>query len=175
MRTIVIYKSKTGFTKKYAEWIAKDLAGDLYEASKATENMLESYDTIIYGGGLYASGINGVKLIQKNLNVLKEKKVIVYATGASPGRKEEMEGVVNRNFTVEEQKHIQFFYLRGGYNHRLVKSFDKILMALLKFRLKSKKQLTPDEKGMLAAYDMPVDFTRKSNIEALVHYASSTK
>ncbi len=26
MKTIVVYKSKTGFTKKYAEWISEELS-----------------------------------------------------------------------------------------------------------------------------------------------------
>lgn len=48
MKTIVIFKSKTGFVKQYAEWIAEELSGDLYEASKVTAERLTSYDTINY-------------------------------------------------------------------------------------------------------------------------------
>ena len=67
MRTVVIYKSKTGFTKKYAKWISEELSSDIFDISKVTANMLTAYDTVIYGGGLYAMGISGVKLITKNL------------------------------------------------------------------------------------------------------------
>ncbi|MFT5873622.1 MAG: hypothetical protein ACI8WT_002569 [Clostridium sp.] len=51
------------------------------DASKVNTNTLADYDTLIYGGGLYAVGINGVKLITKNLDKLKDKKVVVFATG----------------------------------------------------------------------------------------------
>lgn len=57
--------------------------------------MLATYDTVIYGGGLYASGINGVKLITKNLDKLKNKKVIVFATGATPTRQETTTEMLN--------------------------------------------------------------------------------
>jgi len=40
MKTVVIYKSKTGFAKKYAEWIAEELVADILDVSMVTSNML---------------------------------------------------------------------------------------------------------------------------------------
>jgi menaquinone-dependent protoporphyrinogen IX oxidase len=177
MKTIVIYKSKTGFVKKYAEWIAEELLADIFEVSKVNINMLTEYDTIIFGGSLYAVGINGVKFITKNINRLKGKKVIVFASGASPAREEAIKEVVNNNFTSDQQKQIKFFYLRGGFNYNKLSPFDKALMILLKWKIKlkkkRKKELTSDERGMLAALYKPVDFTGKKNIEHIVLYAKS--
>ena len=31
MKTLVIYTSQTGFTKRYAEWISEELDADIYE------------------------------------------------------------------------------------------------------------------------------------------------
>ena len=173
MKSIVIYKSQTGFTKKYAEWIAEELAADIFHVSEVNIDKLQNYDTVIYGGGLYASGINGVKFITENSSSLKGKKVIVFATGASVGRAEEIDGVKNKNFTAEQQEYIRFFYLRGGFNYKKLGPLNKILMTILKWKLKMKKDLTPDERGMLASYDYPVDFVKKKNIQELVAYANS--
>ncbi|HEX9026680.1 MAG TPA: flavodoxin domain-containing protein [Clostridium sp.] len=175
MKAIVIYKSKTGFTKKYAKWIAEDLTADIFEVSKVTINKLIEYDTIIYGGSLYAVGINGVKLITQNINKLKDKKVVVFATGASPSRDDVVNEVRNKNFTKEQQEHIKFFYLRGGFNYSKLNLFDKILMLLLKWKIKNKKkeELTNDEIGMLAIYDKPMDFTMKKDIERIITYVNS--
>lgn len=174
MKAVVIYKSKTGFVKKYAEWIAEELSADIFEASKVTSDMLTTYDVVIYGGGLYAVGINGIKLIMQNLHKLEGKKVVVFATGASPFREEAINEVRDKNFTYEQQKHIRFFYLRGGFDYSKLKPFDKVLMTLLKWKLKRKKVLIPDERGMLAAYDKPADFTRKKNIDEIITYVTST-
>ncbi len=173
MKTVVIYKSKTGFTKKYAEWISEELSADIFNALKVTTNILTAYDTVIYGGGLYVVGINGVKLITKNLDKLKDKKIVVFATGMSPSREEAMSEVRNKNFISEEQKHIQFFYLRSGFDYCKLKPFDKVLMTVLKWKIKMKKKLTPDERAILASYDKPVDFTRKKNIDELTTYVNS--
>jgi menaquinone-dependent protoporphyrinogen IX oxidase len=173
MKAVVIYKSKTGFAKKYAEWIAEELSADIFDISKITINMLKPYDVVIYGGSLYAVGINGVQMITENLDKLKDKKIVVFATGASPSRGEVIKEVKNKNFTIEQQKNIQFFYLRGGFDYSKLKPFDKILMTLLKWKLKIKKELTPDEKGMLSSYNKPTDFTRKKNIEEIITYVTS--
>ncbi|WP_333860786.1 flavodoxin domain-containing protein [Clostridium sp.] len=175
MKTIVIYKSKTGFTKKYAEWIAEELSADIFDASKVNINMLNKYDTVVYGGSLYAVGIIGVKLIKKNINKLKDKRLVVFATGASPSRDNDINQIINKNFTVDEQKYIKFFYLRGGFNYKKLNPFDKFLMTLLKWKIKSKKQkeLSADEIGMLAIYDKPIDFTDKKNIYKIITYINS--
>lgn len=173
MKTLVIYKSKTGFTKRYAEWISQELAADIFEASKVTANMLTAYDTVIFGGGLYAVGINGVKLITQNLDRLKGKKLVAFATGASPSTEEAIYDVLNHNFTPEQQKQIRFFYLRGGFDYSKLTPFLKAVMSLMKWILKRKRKPTPDEQGMLTAFELPVDFTEKKHINELIAYVNS--
>ena len=170
MKTAVVYRSKTGFTKKYAQWIAAELAADLFEDSKIGAKRLADYDTIIYGGGLYAGGISGVKLITKNLQQLKAEKIVVFATGATPERAETTEELRKQNFTPGQLERIRFFYLRGGFDYNKLSPLNKLLMNLLKWSLKRKPQLTADERGMLAAYDTPLDFTREEKISDLVSY-----
>lgn len=98
MKTIVIYKSKSGYTETYAKWISEDLNCDLKVADDITIEELEKYDVIIYGGGLYAVGINGLALIKKNYDLFCNKKIVIWATGASTGREEELQQVWDYNF-----------------------------------------------------------------------------
>ena len=171
MNTIVIYKSKCGFVKKYAKWIAKELSADISECSKISIEEIESYDTVIFGGGLYSVGINGIKFITKNLNHLKDKKIIVFATGVSPVKDKDIYKIKQKNLNNKEQNTIEFFYLRGGFDYSKLSKVDKLLMTLLKFKLKHKSKLSSDEKGMLMAYGTPVDYTKKEDIDELISYA----
>ena len=177
MKTIVIYKSKTGFAKKYAGWLAEELSADLFEASKVSIGLLSEYDTVIYGGSLHAVGIIGLKLITGNLEKLEDKKLVVFATGASPPSEAVKKEIITNNFSPDQRDIIRFFYLRGGFNYAKLPLSDKLLMSLLKWKIRIKKkrkeELSRDEKGMLAAYSKPVDFTKKENITEIVEYVNS--
>lgn len=173
MKNVVVYASKSGFVKNYANWIAQELNADIFDSKQTNIDTLLDYETIIYGGGLYAVGINGIRVITKNFNAIKDKNIIIFASGATPYRNGIIDGIINNNFNEEQRNHIKFFYMRGGFNYHKLHFFDKLLMNLLKLKIRSKKKLTPDERGMLAAYDTPVDFTRKKNIAELITYVKN--
>ncbi len=78
-KAVVIYKSKYGSTKQYAQWIAEALDADLFDVAKVRD--LGQYQTIVYGGGLYASGIIGSDFLVKNYELLKEKRIVVFTVG----------------------------------------------------------------------------------------------
>ena len=175
MKAAVIYKSKSGYTKNYAEWISEALGAELFQGGVVRIEKLKEYDTLIFGGGLYASGINGIKTMKKSINLYPTKNIIIYTTGASPGREDEIDSVFKKNFTQQEQEAIRFFYLRGGFDYSKCTAIDKVLMKMLEVILKNKKNLAPDERGMLNAYKTPMDFTKKENTEELVEYVKSLK
>ena len=123
--------------------------------------------------GLHAVGINGIKMIKENFPQLADKKIIVFAVGASPPKENIPEEIATKNFSVEQQKNLKLFYLRGGFCFDKLDFTNKIVMTLFRVRLSLKKSKTPDERGMLAAYSRPIDCTRKENIKAIVEYAQS--
>ncbi len=171
MKTIVAYKSKSGYTKTYAEWIAQELQCDIKENAELSD--LAGYDTIIYGGGMYAGGFNGAKLITKNLDKLSGRKIALFAVGSNPGREHEMQPFWDKVLTAEQQKRIGHFYLRGGFDFSRLTAGDKVLMKMMKAHLLSKKERTEAEQGLLDAYDTPVDFRDRENIRPLIEYALS--
>ena len=52
---IIIYQSKYGATRKYAEWLKEATGFDLAETKKADADMLSGCDTVILCGGIYES------------------------------------------------------------------------------------------------------------------------
>ena len=172
-RTVVVYRSTSGFTKRYAEWIAEECKADLFDARKIDADAIAGYDVIIYGGSLHAVGINGLKLIKNHMPMFSGKRVIVYAVGASPPRENVLREVKERNFSPE-MANVALFYLQGGFNYSKLDSSNKIVMALFWVRLKLLRNRTSDEKGMLAAYSKPLDCTRKENIKPLVEYVKNS-
>jgi hypothetical protein len=127
---------------------------------------------------LYATGILGFSLIKKNFDKLKDKKVIVFSVGASPAYSEAINDIKNNNFTGVMKEKVYFFHLRGGFNYKKLNLIDRVLMYLLKKKIEHKKpdELTDDEKGMLACYKHPVDWTNKKSINPIIEsIKNSTK
>ena len=44
---VVVYQSKYGSTKKYASWLAEELACDIFERKRIKASELSKYDVII--------------------------------------------------------------------------------------------------------------------------------
>ena len=78
-KTVVIYKSKHGSTKKYAEWIGEELECPVLSADDFSKKELEDYENIIFGGCVQAGGIMGFDLIKKNMRRLAGKKLVIFA------------------------------------------------------------------------------------------------
>ncbi len=177
MKTIVIYPSKTGYTKKYAGWIAEALHADIFQNSRFPFEKLADYDTIIYGGSLFASGILGVNRLKKALNRLQGKKVIVFGVGLAPMEAETIEKLRNHNFTAEEMEKIRFFYFRGGFNLGGLPLPDQLMMKLMKRIIERKQRkgetLNSDEADMLEVFNKVTDFTDIHYIDELVSFAQN--
>jgi len=170
MNAVVVYRSKTGFTKRYAEWISQELGCDIKENVRLSKADIMPYDTVIYGGGLYASGINGLGLIKGNFDAIKDKNLIVFATGLTLPEQGYVSKVWQANFNEEQRRSIKRFYFRGGLDYSKLGRCGKLVMNIMKFVLKNKKTPMEDEFGALEAFDKPVDFTYKENIVPLIAY-----
>jgi len=175
-KTLIVYFSKYGTTREYAEWIAKELNGDIYSINKFNENILNNYDTIIIGSGLYAGKVKGVDLLVKNYETLKNKKLIIFTCGlADYSKSENMDSIFGRlkkEFPEKIIEEIKIFYLRGGINYKKLNLKHKIMMSLLK-RMVTKKGLhksNEEDKMFIETYGKTLNFTDKNSIIELLEY-----
>lgn len=75
MNAIVIYNSQTGFTKRYAEWIAEATGADCLELSAAKKKNLTTYEAIIFGGWACMGSISKLSWFKNISNkILKSRK-----------------------------------------------------------------------------------------------------
>jgi len=175
LRIAVVYTSTTGFTQKYAMWIAEALEAECYKLKDMKNDDFEKYDFFVYGGSLHAIGINGLKEFKERIKELKNTKWTVFAVGATPVKDDVVPLLIKENLTLEERENIKLFYFRGGFDYDALKIKDKIMMKLLKLKIKMKpeKDRTPDEKGMINVYDQRTDFSQKKSIDGIVAYIRS--
>lgn len=173
MSTIVIFKSKYGSTRKYAEWIAEEIGCEAKDAKDIKIGDLEGYDTIIYGGGLYAEIINGVTLITKNFEMLKDKKIIVYSTGITPLECRDYYDnlIIEKNFKPYMIDKIKIFNFLGRMVVDELSLVHRTAVKSLKKLMKAKENPTEMERLLVELCDADGDFTDRAAIEDLVNYA----
>lgn len=173
-KTVILYQSKYGATKKYAEWLKEELSCDIMETKRTSVDIIDKYDVIILGGGLYASGIAGLSFIKKNYNKLKDKKVIIFAVGASPYNERAVNLVKEHNLKGE-LSNIPLVYLRGAWNEEKMTFIDRNLCNMLKKSVAKKDQskLEPWEAALMEAIGGNFDWTDKKHIEPIVKLANA--
>jgi len=164
----VIYKSKYGTTKQYAEWIARELNADLFEVSGIKPARLMSYDAVIYGGGLYAGGIDGVRLVTKN----PCKNLVVYTVGLADPETTDYSAILNMNFTQEQLEKTKIFHLRGAMDYKNLNLAHRGMMAMLRKMdmKKAESERTEEDKLFLETYGIKLDFMDKDTITPIIDY-----
>lgn len=170
-KIVVIYKSVYGTTKRYAEWIAQELDASLLEASKVKPAQLMDYDVIVYGGGLYAGGILGVKLVAKN----PCKHLVAFTVGLATPEITDYSCILSQSFSAEYLQKIKVFHLHGGIDYGKLGLAHKAMMAFKKKEAEGipEGKRTSDDIALIETYGGKVDFTNRETIKPLVEYVRS--
>ena len=176
MRILVTYASKYGTTKRYAQWIAEDLACDLRDSREVNAELLKSYDILIHGGGLYAGGLSGIQTIVKNYDAISNKRIILFSCGLAdpedPENVAHIEAGLEKVLTPEMREKIRQFHLRGGIDYSRLGLTHKAMMAMLRTVMLKKgyDNLRSEDQMMLDTYGGTVDFTNRESLAPLLNY-----
>lgn len=170
MRTVVIYNSQTGFTKRYAEWIAEETGADCLELSVAKKKDLSIYETIIFGGWACAGSISKIGWFKSNIDKWADKKLIAFCVGGSPIDNPNIETALEQNFNESERKKVKTFYCPGGFNYEKMSVPSKLMMKMFVKTLKAKKDKTEEEQIMVKMISSSYDISDKKYIEPILQY-----
>lgn len=170
MKTLIVYKSKTGFTKKYAEWISEQTDSDIVSINEIKKVDLNSYDSVAFGGSVHASIIGGLSKFKKMMAKINyDKKFIVFATGATPANALNIiETVWNTNLSEDEQRDIPHFYMQGGLSYEKMSFGDKMIMKMFSKMLSKKSDKTTEEKYMAETISKSFDASSKDFVADIV-------
>lgn len=168
MKTIVIYNSKTGFTKRYAQWIADVAHADCIELSRAKKKNLTTYEAIIFGGWACAGSISKIGWFKENINQWADKKLIVFCVGGSPVDSPDIEPALKQNFNESELRKINIFYCPGGFNYEKMSVPAKLMMKMFVKTLTAKKNKTEEEREMVKMISKSCDISDQKYIEPIL-------
>ncbi len=168
MKAIVIYNSQTGFTKRYAQWIAEAAGADCLELSAAKKKDMAAYEAIVFGGWACAGSISKLNWFKGNIEKWSDKKLIAFCVGGSPIDNPEIEQALKQNFSESEQKKVKIFYCPGGFNYEKMSASSRLMMKIFIRMLKAKKEKTQEEQVMIKMISSSYDISDKKYIEPIL-------
>ena len=178
MKTLIIYTSQTGFTKRYAEWLAERTSGDILdikEAQKKSADYFENYDAICYGGWAMAGNIvKGKWFLEKAAN-WQNKRLAMFCVGGSPNDNPDVDVFLENALTDEQKKYMKIFYCQGGFNYEKMKAPSRIAMKMFVSSLRKKKDATEEEKVMFEKMASSYDISDVKYIEPIAAYLEGEK
>ena len=170
-RGIILYQSKYGATKKYADWLVEETGYDCVKTKNAKVVNLQNYDVIILGGGVYASGIAGLQFLKKDIGQLTDKKIAVFAVGASPYDEKAIQQLRELHFK-EALSNIPSFYCRGSWDEEKMTFGDRTLCKMLQKAVakQNPNEYEPWQKALMWAVGKKCDWTDKAYLDPMLKF-----
>jgi menaquinone-dependent protoporphyrinogen IX oxidase len=177
-KAIVVYESRYGSTKRYAEWVAENCRADLIVLEKADIDAVARYETVIFGSCVYAGAIRGISFLKNNREELAGARLFVFTVGLTqPGDQAAQDQMLSRNFTREERAGIRFFSFPGALDYRNYHMKERFFLYLLRKRIGEKKEAERSEmeRYLFDFHSGKLDFCNRRYIAELTDAVMGTE
>jgi len=159
---VIVYESKTGFTKKYAEMLAAKTKLKVFHVKEISK--FNKDEEIIFLGWIKVGKIQGLDKVRK-YNI-----IAVCGSGTGRTAEPDVETVVARN----KIEGIPFFYLRGGcLPLKKIKGMDRIMLSMFVKMLKSRKEKDERTEESIDIIVNGFDGVKEENLEPLLKWLKS--
>ena len=160
MKTLILYGSQYGTTKRYADELSRLTGLPAVSYEKAVD--LASCEQIVYLGGLYAGGVKGLKQTAKKFPA--GVRLILVTVGLADVQDEQnIENIrrsVRRQLPAGLLQNTLLFHLRGGIDYGRLNLTHRTMMTLLynHARKLPPEQQSAETKAMIETFGRQVDF-----------------
>lgn len=173
-KIIIVYKSSTGFTRKYSEMIGSEIGCPFADHRSVTAEMLSEYDIVVFGSRAHAGTIDGYQKAKKLFQKSGARKFVLFVTGATPN---EAEAVIRefwkQNLTPDELAEIPHFYMQSGLCYEKMAFSDRLMMKAAALMLKKKKDKDASDEAFQQAIASSYDISSETYIEPLVSFLNT--
>lgn len=168
---LVVYESKNGHTRQYAQWIASEFSTIALPLSELKPVDWKQSDVIVFGGGIYMGKIRGLK---KVLRLSKDRPLVLFASGANQGTDADLAYVKSRNLSATLQSKLPFFFLPSDMDLDNTKGLLKWVMTKVVAAIEKKTDKTEADHRFLTMMKPPTSRMDPSQIQPLVRFVSET-
>lgn len=170
MNAIILYYSKTGFTKRYAQWISEALSCECVSFEQRGRVDFSKYDTVIFGSCVQAGKVQKLGWLKKQLPAWADKKAAAFAVGAMPPDSPVTLDLPKNNLTPQERERVELFYFPGGLDYEKMSFFNKKIMKMFASMMSKKQDKTPQEEEAARALSQSYDLSSRKFTEPLLSF-----
>ena len=127
MSGVVIYRTNTGSTKDYADWIAEAMGYTAYESRDKGIPWAEA-DTIVIGSPIVALKPALTGWIEKNWDRMKDKRVVLYTTSGADPADTPVSEWIEKALPEPIRSKIGAFPLPGRFDYARLKGAGKAMI-----------------------------------------------
>jgi menaquinone-dependent protoporphyrinogen IX oxidase len=167
---IIIYGSRYGSARRYAERLAELTGLDVVDHKEAKE--IGGYDRIVYIGSLYAGGVTGLK--QTVSKMPPQQELIVATVGLADPTDATNVAHIRQSIKSQIPAHFydesRLFHLRGAIDYTKLNLKYRLMMSLLAKKVAKlpEEQQNAETRAMLETYGKQVDFVDFSSLQPIV-------
>jgi menaquinone-dependent protoporphyrinogen IX oxidase len=129
MKGIVVYKSKYGATRQYAQWIANDLNFPAVDVAVLDKEKLQSADIVVIGSSVYIGKAIIRRWLRINKKLLAGKQVFLFLVCGTPvNKRDQLEKYLADSVPAEIRNTGHFFFLPGKMEYKQLSWLDRFLL-----------------------------------------------
>ena len=140
MKTLILYYSKHGVTKKVARLLNSQIVDSELSLVTEFDGDLDEFDDIYLGSPTYMGKLNKefISFINKNRDALLNKDVKVFVVGMAP---ENFPVLLESHFDKEMQEKWMIRHVGGGYNFNSMNFIERFVVKRVSKYKESTEQL----------------------------------
>lgn len=130
MKSIVVYNTVYGSTEKYAKLIAEKSGSEIFNLKTDLKKIdLSKADIVCFGGPVHAGKIQGADWLNKNINQITNKKLLLFSVSAAPPSAPVVPAFKTQSLS-QELHDCAFFPLPGRYVFSEMSWFHRSMIKL---------------------------------------------
>ena len=170
MNKIIVYASRYGSTRRYADKLSELTGVEAVDYSKVKD--ISAYDKVIYMGSILAGTVTGLK---KTVSKMKagQELVIVTVGMLDPKDPETVTGLrsnIKQQIPADFYDESRIFHLQGCIDYPNLNLSHRMLMSMM-HSMASKKpesELDAVSRTVLATYGQRIDYVDLSTLDVIV-------
>ena len=164
----VVYATKYGHTKQYADWMKEEAGADIFVSTSFTPTKALEYKAVVFAGGVYGDKILIMDWLKKNLGQVNVNKIIIAAVSWYCNDSEEARArLIAENYPEQFKNVVPLVVINSGIDKKKTSVMDKAQLLAAQSAINKHEVRSADDINALAIIKGYSDSTSKDNLKSL--------